>query len=72
MKYQLPPIGRYVLIHMKSPPWRASDMEGVLWRVAARQRCQPTANNPNDWCWDEFGPSSHWPGEVDRWLELPR
>lgn len=81
----LPPIGRYVLIHLPRRQWRdGTDPDGVFWKVAKRIACDHPKrpgttcgccednNRGAGWKWQAFGPDSYWAHEVTRWEEVPR
>ena len=72
---KLPPLGRYVLIHVPDRPWLSdSDQEGVHWVVAKRVLSVPyhviSAERP--YYWAPFGPGTFDAREVVAWCELPR
>lgn len=67
----LPPMGKYVLIHLADPPYRDDDQHGVCFRVARRALSSCDHDSPHYWRWEEFGPTVHRADDVDHWYPLP-
>ena len=67
---ELPPLGRYVLIHVPDRPWlSATDPEGVHWVVARRA---PLSGPRLSYFWVCSSADTFDASEVVAWHELPR
>ena len=71
IKPELPPLGRYVLVHYCGGNWHNhEDQEGVLWCVARRVECRNQPNLPEGWGWN-INPGTYAARDIDQWCELP-
>lgn len=68
VKDELPPLGRYVLIHHTRSTWKDSrDQDGVQYDVALREAARQEAYQ-----WVTFGPTTYFGQEIDFWMPIER
>lgn len=73
VKDSLPPLGIYVLVHLKDQPWLDStDPDGVFHDVVKLVKQDwYMPNNKGEHIWQSFGPASYFEQDVDRWTAIP-